>query len=235
MDFAPGENDVILGRGKACYCHTGNRRLSDIVKSCLGEYSGSDSKKRKSELINEIIERVRASSDGGFVRFDVSKQRYFEVGTHVAREQISQSFRNALSEKYKSSTAAKALKRKQRQSRNVFSMNAAKTALTQYFPPGGKQRFQGPTSEQKFHLPLLDEMTTMARSTVIDRLLSISVSNRNESYHVSTDPGRLYFFNSSNSDPATTTIMKEQQHGKRPQLGVYGLQKKFSYFHHSHI
>lgn len=71
--FTPGETDVIVGRGKVCYMHSGNKRLAQIVQSTLVAYSSSESKKRKSELIKGIMANVRESSpDGGFVKFDNS-------------------------------------------------------------------------------------------------------------------------------------------------------------------
>ena len=112
--FIPSEHDVVIGRGRACYSHVGNRHLADIVNSMLVAYSAADSKKAKSEIIFEIVMKVREiSPEGGFVKLDKSTGRYFEVGNHLAREKVSQTFRDALSQKYKSSTSAKAYRRKQ--------------------------------------------------------------------------------------------------------------------------
>lgn len=114
--FVPGSNDVMIGRGKVCYSHQGNKRLALLVKTKLDIYSCADTRKAKSEIINDIIADVRSSAapDGGFVKFDLSRGQYFEVGDFVAREKVSQTFRDALSEKYKSSTAAKAMRRRQK-------------------------------------------------------------------------------------------------------------------------
>jgi len=146
--FTPGKNDVLIGRGRVCYLHVGNKRLADIVQSMLGLYSVADSKRvrirvfvpsskdaaicipyhslmlsyfvcrhspqAKSDIIFDIVTKVRESSpDGGFVKQDKSNGRYFEVGNHLAREKVSQTFRDALSGRYKSSTSAKAHRRKQ--------------------------------------------------------------------------------------------------------------------------
>lgn len=58
--------------------------------------------------------KVRESSpEGGFVKFDSDVGRWYEVGDRVAREKVSQTFRDALNDKYKSSTTSKTLKRRQ--------------------------------------------------------------------------------------------------------------------------
>ena len=113
--FTPGINDVILGRGRKCYSHPGNKKLADMVKLMLAPYSIADTKKAKSEIIFNIVIQVREQSKegGGFVKLDESTGRYYEVGNHLAREKVSQTFRDALSVKYKSSTSAKSYRRKQ--------------------------------------------------------------------------------------------------------------------------
>lgn len=111
--FTPGMNDVILGRGRKCYAHAGNLKLVDIVQSKLNAYSEAESKKSKSEIIFSIVVQIREHSpEGGFVKHDEATGRYYEVGNHLAREKVSQAFRDALSMKYKSSTPAKSYKRK---------------------------------------------------------------------------------------------------------------------------
>ena len=53
------------------------------------------------------------SPEGGFVKFDSEKGQWFEVGDRIAREKVSQTFRDALNDRYKSSTTSKTLKRRQ--------------------------------------------------------------------------------------------------------------------------
>lgn len=113
--FVPGEMDVIVGRGKVCYKHSGNQKLTRMVQAVLGTYSSSEAtKKSKSDLIKGIMVQIREGSpDGGFVKFDNDAGQWFEVGDRIAREKVSQTFRDALNDRYKSSTTSKTLKRRQ--------------------------------------------------------------------------------------------------------------------------
>lgn len=112
-----------------------------MVKLMLPAYSVADSKKAKSEIIFNIVVRVRENSrGGGFVKLDESTGRYYEAGNHLAREKVSQTFRDALSEKYKSSTSAKSYKRKQERLFKRVHSNTSRAFVnagwaTPQFPP----------------------------------------------------------------------------------------------------
>ena len=121
------------GRGKVCYMHPGNKHLAQMVQSTLSAYFSAESKKGKSELIRSITAKIRGSTpDGGFVKFDNSAGKWFEVGDAIAREKVSQIFRDALNDKYKSSTASKTLKRKQERISKLgaASSSALNTAMS---------------------------------------------------------------------------------------------------------
>jgi hypothetical protein len=81
-DFEPTEMDVVIGRGKKARTHEGNNRLRGLIEFMIPEYSAAGSNKdEKSYIIKEIVTQIRKSSpDGGFVKFDKSKNRWFEVG-----------------------------------------------------------------------------------------------------------------------------------------------------------
>lgn len=109
--FTPGKDDVICGRGKKCYNHVGNIRFSERVERLLDEYRQARSKVDKSNILNKVVDEVRAASGiGGFVKQD-SNGGWYEVGDFLAREKTSQAFRDALSDTYKSSSIAKKKKR----------------------------------------------------------------------------------------------------------------------------
>ncbi|CAB9518887.1 Nitrilase family, member 2 [Seminavis robusta] len=130
--FTPGEKDVIVGRGKVCYKHSGNLRLAGIAQSVLGTYSAPEAtKKSKTDLIKNIVSQVRASSpDGGFVKFDSENGQWFEVGDRVAREKVSQTFRDALTDQYKSSSTSKTLKRRQERITRQTSIGSTRMETT---------------------------------------------------------------------------------------------------------
>jgi len=96
QDYEPSKVDTIFGRGKKIYNHVGNERLRSIVKSHMGEYIlAMDNKRSKSNILTSIIQRVRNTDKGRFVKQDISTSgRWFDVGDFVAKEKISQMFRD---------------------------------------------------------------------------------------------------------------------------------------------
>jgi hypothetical protein len=121
-DYAPGNDDVICGRGKKCYTHVGNERFRRRVISMLDEYSRARSKQDKSCVLSDVVEQVRlASPSGGFVKQDDSG-RWYEVGDFLAREKTSQAFRDALHDHYKSSNVAKKKRRQEEQAQSTNKM-----------------------------------------------------------------------------------------------------------------
>ena len=116
-NFEPGPDDVICGRGKKCYNHVGNERFRLRVLTYLEEYSAAKSKLEKSGVLSKVVDAVRQQSpDGGFVKQD-DKGNWHEVGDFLAREKTSQSFRDALHDRYKSSNISKKKRRQDEQNR----------------------------------------------------------------------------------------------------------------------
>jgi hypothetical protein len=109
-NFVPGPKDVICARGKEAFSHPGNRRFRLSVSMNLERYSKATTKLDKSLIVSAIVDSVRqAAPDGGFIK--KTGEVWFEVGDHVAREKVGQSFRDLLHTKYKSSTKAKKRRR----------------------------------------------------------------------------------------------------------------------------
>ena len=80
-DFAPGDGDVLMGRGRTCYNHTGSVRFRNMCVDRLDEYSRAEGKAEKSCIIAEIVRRVREySPKGGFVKMDTESGNWYEVG-----------------------------------------------------------------------------------------------------------------------------------------------------------
>jgi hypothetical protein len=83
----------------------------------LDEYSRAKSKVDKSGVLSTVVAQIRAKSpNGGFIKQDDSG-RWFEVGDFLAKEKTSQSFRDALHERYKSSNVSKKKRRQEEQTR----------------------------------------------------------------------------------------------------------------------
>jgi hypothetical protein len=89
------------------------------------EYALAKSKDEKSTIVTSIAAEVRRRSpQGGFVKKD--SQGWYEVGEFLAREKVSQCFRDQLHSRYKSSTTTR---RKNRQERRK-SIGSSGTTTT---------------------------------------------------------------------------------------------------------
>ena len=111
-EFRPGRFDVICARGNEAKNHHGNVMFRKIVRSFVPQYSQATSRFKKSMIVSQIVDAVRQQSpDGGFVKEEAG--HWYEVGTHLAREKVGQSFRNLLHGQYKSSTKSKRRRKKQ--------------------------------------------------------------------------------------------------------------------------
>jgi hypothetical protein len=86
----PGQNDVLLGRGKLYYCHPGNRRLKCIVmeKTELYEVAGYAEKYKVSA---DIVKMIKSES-GRFLRED-GNNGWVEVDDEAAVKKVSHGFR----------------------------------------------------------------------------------------------------------------------------------------------
>lgn len=83
--FQLGENDVICGRGRKCFQHTGNQKFRKLVADLLPKYHESPSKLTKSFIICDIVNQVlESSATGGFVKKDPVTGKFFEVGDFLA-------------------------------------------------------------------------------------------------------------------------------------------------------
>eukprot|EP00523_Entomoneis_sp_CCMP467_P016239 CAMPEP_0168767922 /NCGR_PEP_ID=MMETSP0725-20121227/1611_1 /TAXON_ID=265536 /ORGANISM="Amphiprora sp., Strain CCMP467" /LENGTH=236 /DNA_ID=CAMNT_0008817265 /DNA_START=34 /DNA_END=743 /DNA_ORIENTATION=+ len=115
-ELSPWRNgcDLWTCRGKKCFLHVGNERFRQKIASMLSVYEQAETKVEKTKVLNTVVEQVRRESPGGgFVKQDDQTGRWYEVGDFLAREKTSQTFRDALHKKYKSSNVAKRIKRKE--------------------------------------------------------------------------------------------------------------------------
>ena len=85
-DFVPGEDDVLMGRGRGCYNHTGNVRFRNMCYDRVAEYIESRGKADKSKIIVDIVRQVREKSPhGGFVKRDSETGNWFEVRSNSSK------------------------------------------------------------------------------------------------------------------------------------------------------
>lgn len=111
LSYTLGDNDVVCGKGQIVFDHVGNQRFRQLIEQSLDRYVDK-SKLEKTLLITEMVNRVRQNSpSGGFVKKDIVSGRWYEVGDRFAREKVSQSFRDCLNEKYRSSRTSRKKRR----------------------------------------------------------------------------------------------------------------------------
>jgi hypothetical protein len=104
LSLIPHESYFFLApTTKKGYAYEGNIKLNELVRHYTKEYSSAKTKDEKSNIVSTIAAEVhRLSPNGGFVKKD--EEGWYEVGAFLAREKISQVFRNILQDNYKSST-----------------------------------------------------------------------------------------------------------------------------------
>lgn len=86
VDYVLNENDVLCGRGLKCSEHLGNFRFRMIVNQSLNHYTNVTRRPEKTLIITSIVDEIRdaSKSGGGFVKYDPSTERYYEVGDYLA-------------------------------------------------------------------------------------------------------------------------------------------------------
>jgi len=111
-EFEPGCHDVLIGRGKVCYNHIGNKNFNAIVATKLDEYSAATRIEKSKILASIVVEIKKRSENGGFFKKDSNSGLWFEIEEFLAREKASQVFRDMLHKSYRSSSSSKKKLRK---------------------------------------------------------------------------------------------------------------------------
>lgn len=92
----PHENDVLMGRGGKNNQHSGNEKLRQLAKLQSTNYRES-TKKGKSKISRELVQCMRElHPPARFLKRDVEKGGWVDVGDDIAREKASQVLRDAV-------------------------------------------------------------------------------------------------------------------------------------------
>jgi len=89
--FAPGDHDVVIGKGKKFYFHGGNQWLRQVVDDRTAEYSKATNKWEKSFILSSVIDYIR--TNGRFVRLDSNGVSWVQAEDLLCREKCSAVFR----------------------------------------------------------------------------------------------------------------------------------------------
>ena len=87
--FRPSPNAVIIGRGKASYNYTGNKRLMQLVKQNLDSYLNARAMHEKSAMVTMLVNSVKEAcpNDGAFVKRKENGV-WYEVSDNDARAKV---------------------------------------------------------------------------------------------------------------------------------------------------
>jgi hypothetical protein len=94
-EFQPSITDVMCGKGKTCYNHSGNQTYRMLVEANLPRYISAKTRVEKGRLVAEIAHAIRSNAinGGGFIKLDQDTGLWFEVGHVAAKEKVAQTMR----------------------------------------------------------------------------------------------------------------------------------------------
>ncbi|CAB9514049.1 Nitrilase family, member 2 [Seminavis robusta] len=187
--FAPTEYEVIIGRGRRIAEHAGNKRLHRIVATFVEEYGAVPTKRHKSSLLSKVVTLIRNDSEykAGFVKKDSKTGRWRIVEDAAARITVAQSFRDLLSESYRSS---KHFKQQRRQDRKGSCRQQKSASFERTVETCFSSFLQTRTSDvQGSELPSLDIRWSAAASpSNVPDGLSTLLSRLEASVDLTVDP-----------------------------------------------
>lgn len=111
-NFYPGDQHVIIGRGRVTKMHSGNKRFDQMIAVVGPEYSAAPNKAEKGVILTSLVNAVHEqAADAGFVRRDPVTGVWTLVEEALARQTAAQALRNALHHSYRSSKQFKSKRR----------------------------------------------------------------------------------------------------------------------------
>lgn len=91
----PHENDILLGRGRTSWSHSGNQHFRAFVGVHLKSYAESTNRSEKTKTVDLIYDEI-IQSGGRFLKLDSASNTWHQVGKSVAREKIAHTLRDAV-------------------------------------------------------------------------------------------------------------------------------------------
>lgn len=205
------EYDVVCGRGRSTYVHPGNKRFRVIIERNIEKYSNATSRLEKSQVVSDICKEVRRKGD--FVQRSPDGQS-IKVTERMAREKCGQGLRDSLHNKYRSSTQAKQVRRK-----NDLEEEAAKISNV----IRSNEEIGSVLDQLKGDLKARDDLTdstvqvmfTTANSRILEELKAsrIAFSDPEETFSASTPSSTC---RDLSPRPLTRKVTAEQEHPQTP-------------------
>ena len=142
-DFVPRDIDILCGRGRGVFDHTGNRHFKQLIQAHANEYRDARTKIDKGVVVASLVDSIREQGIL-FVKKDAKTQSWYDIGEYQARDKTSHAIRDYMSKgsdktNIKKSSKATTTKRRREQDeikRNQQpSINGGSHAQTQQQDP----------------------------------------------------------------------------------------------------
>jgi len=88
-------NDVLCGRGKVSFTHSGNRRFRHIISQSVDEYKSATSKWEKSLVAAKLVNLIQASG-GRFLKQKRGDDAWYELSSSESKSKVSHAIRDAI-------------------------------------------------------------------------------------------------------------------------------------------
>ena len=110
-DFQPRDCDILCGRGRGVWDHSGNRQFKALIVVHAEKYAMARTKMDKGALVASMIDKMREAGVL-FVKKDTQTQRWHDIGDYQAREKTSHAIRDHIYKKTCAGTNKKKTTRK---------------------------------------------------------------------------------------------------------------------------
>jgi hypothetical protein len=91
----PRNNDILSGRGRTSWSHTGNQQFRSFVGTYLKQYTETTSRNEKTRIVHLIYDEV-IKSGGRFLKLDSNSNTWYQIGKLAAREKIGHTLRDGV-------------------------------------------------------------------------------------------------------------------------------------------
>jgi hypothetical protein len=163
--YQPSAVDVICGRGKSSFYHSGNTTFRACIAQNLDRYTAASNKLSKSMIVSDIahhflLDGERPSSK--FVRYCDTAKRYYEIPYDMVREKVGQTLRDAVIQQDHRRLSQK---KRRRALRNAITSRTTTIAHYSAYPSTGKHSIE--RSQQRDHVStsLTDAAVIQFRTT----------------------------------------------------------------------
>ena len=89
-------NDVLCGRGKVSFNHSGNRRFRHIVSQAIDEYSKASSKWEKSLVAARLVSVIHSAGGRFLKQKKDNDDEWYELSTSESKSKVSHAIRDAI-------------------------------------------------------------------------------------------------------------------------------------------